>query len=458
MANGCIYMKDGATYYVTSFNTCVHDHQNEVIEPATCTESGSRTVTCLGCEAVLEAEIIPALGHNFVDDVCETCGNVDPASIVYNGSFYLGLSGMYAGEKDGNYYKLSAFTPSETIDTNYVFRFVKNGENYDMYYGNTKVETVTIETQEDYTVRIYNGEGKILSHNTGYTNYQRMGFYATSSNYPAAITLTALTSISYATLTVGESLTMNYYVTTSADLTDATMSFTMNEKTVDVTGVVVDGKYKFSLEIPPQCMTDNISAVLKLGSFVLDVKESYSVQEYAQNKLNDNPSNELKQLLTDMLYYGAAAQNYTGYNTENLANVDVDNIGTPSTEKPTSTKFTLENAAVASYPVYFKSASLWFGNVNKIRISLSSFDENVSLTINGEEVELTGATVLTEGILATDFEKTYTFELSYNGVVMQTLTYSINAFVYEKQNSDSIGELALALYRYGLAAVDYKNA
>lgn len=269
---------------------------------------------------------------------------------------------------------------------------------------------------------------------------------------------TALTSISYATLTVGESLTMNYYVTTSADLTDATMSFTMNEKTVDVTGVEVDGKYKFSLEIPPQCMADNISAVLKLGSFILDVKENYSVQEYAQNKLNDNPSDELKQLLTDMLYYGAAAQNYTGYNTENLANVGVENIGTPSTEKPTSTDFTLENAAVDSYPVYFKSASLWFGNVNKIRISLSSFDENVSLTINGEEVELTGETVLTEGILATYFDETYTFELSYNGVVMQTLTYSINAFVYEKQNSDSIGELALALYRYGLAAVDYKNA
>ena len=48
--------------------------------------------------------------------------------------------------------------------------------------------------------------------------------------------------------------------------------------------------------------------------------------------------------------------------------------------------------------------------------------------------------------------------LSYGGNVMQTLTYSVNSYAVRMQNNDEMGELALALYRYGASAIASKNA
>ena len=464
-----IYMKDGATYYVTSFNACKHENTNEVIETATCMEAGSRTVTCLDCEEQLTAEILPATGHNFVNNVCENCSKLDPASIVYNGYYYLSLNGKYAGEKDGNYYKLFDFTPAETIEKNYVFYIVENGENYDIYnlsYG-LFAENVRLETQNDYTVHIYNNEGKILSHNTSYTTYQRLGFYATSNSYPAAITLMELNlaNIDGASLTVGENLKLNYKVSLSEAFADAVMYFTFGDKTVDVEGVKqADGRYSFSLELPPQAMATAVKAELKYGEYVLATLENYSIQQYVQNKLNDsNSSTELKQLLTDMLYYGAAAQTYKNYNTDNLATSGVENLGTASTatpEAPATPASPVKNTEVSSYPVYFTGATVWFGDVNSISVTINTL-EGASLKVNGTEVALTATTYTTAGLLPTELDTEFVFELYHDGVLMQTLTYSVNAYAYKMQNNANttaaMKALALALYRYGVSAKAFIN-
>ena len=83
------------------------------------------------------------------------------------------------------------------------------------------------------------------------------------------------------------------------------------------------------------------------------------------------------------------------------------------------------------------------------------------MTINGTPVEVTGTTIETQGILPTAFAQEFVFELSYNNQVMQTLTYSVNAYAYKiQQNSKAKPEmkaLALALYRYGLSATAYNS-
>ena len=464
-----IYMKDGATYYMTEFNTCAHSNTEEVVEPATCTESGSRTVTCLDCESEIVSEILPALGHNYIDDVCENCDKVNPASIVYDGYYYLSINGKYAGEKDGNYYKLFDDEPA-TLDLNYVFYFVKNGETYDMY--NMKAgkfaESVTIETQEDYTVQILNAEGRILSHNTGYQDYQRLGFYATSNSYPNNITLTAVevVNIDSASVTLGDDVALNYYVTMSEGL-EATMNFKMDGETYD-RQLIEDGeRYKVSLELPPQYMATEISVELIVNGVVVETM-TYSIKQYAQNKLNeDGCTDELKRLVSDMLYYGAAAQVYRGYNVENLATADVTNlVGTPSTVNPEEAdNVRMLTSHVAEKKASFKSVSVWFDDVNKIYVKVNTQNANgaaVTLKIlKGETVEkevvVTSETVFTEGILATDFDETYTFELSVDGELTQTLTYSVNAYAYKMKDHTDMSELALALYRYGKSAEAYKG-
>ena len=74
-----------------------------------------------------------------------------------------------------------------------------------------------------------------------------------------------------------------------------------------------------------------------------------------------------------------------------------------------------------------------------------------------KEVAVTSETVFTEGILATDFDETYTFELYVDGELTQTLTYSVNAYAYKMKDHADMGDLALALYRYGKSAEAYKG-
>ena len=58
----------------------------------------------------------------------------------------------------------------------------------------------------------------------------------------------------------------------------------------------------------------------------------------------------MKQLLTDLLYYGAAAQNYMNYKTENLATNGVEKLGTASEATPDTTDFNLvKNGEISSY-------------------------------------------------------------------------------------------------------------
>ena len=60
---------------------------------------------------------------------------------------------------------------------------------------------------------------------------------------------------------------------------------------------------------------------------------------------------------------------------------------------------------------------------------------------------------MTEGILASDFDKIYNFTIANEqGDELQTLTYSVNSYVYAKRESAAMKELATALYNYGLYA------
>ena len=127
-----------------------------------------------------------------------------------------------------------------------------------------------------------------------------------------------IVSINSASVTLGEDVALNYYVTMADGLENVTMNFTMNGEVYDRTLTQqTDGRYKVSLELPPQYMANVIKVDLIVNEEVVETMD-YSIKQYAQSKLSEvESSDELKQLLTDMLYYGAAAQTYKGYNTEN---------------------------------------------------------------------------------------------------------------------------------------------
>ena len=293
-------------------------------------------------------------------------------------------------------------------------------------------------------------------------------FYTIESDVPV--------SIANASISIGKDLSITYYVNIFDEallesLAQIKLHVTFNGATYVLSAGAADedGQYPFKFRgIAPQQMGDNIKAELKLGDEVLVSKDSYSVKENAQALLTSykDSSNEedlaMIQLVTDLLYYGAAAQAYTDYNSASPVTEGVSDLGTPSAHVPSVTDLT--RTASVSDTVYFKSAGVYFDHVNKLYVKLST-DASVSLTVkkNGvtlgnyiEFVTVDGSvTFLTDAIYATDFDDVYTFELYEGETLVQTLTYSVKSYVYAMQQDANMSVLACALYRYGMSAKGY---
>jgi len=279
-----------------------------------------------------------------------------------------------------------------------------------------------------------------------------------------------------ASLSLGQSLALNYYATLTPAHTAAQMRFTYHGETITVDGILDEttGEYKFTLgRIPPQCMGDNVKAELILISedgteTVLDVKETYSIREYCDDALAANPDNKaLATLLADLLAYGDAAQDYTGFNADTPVSEGFA-VAPSEWEDVTDTDFTLSDKTRED--LRFASAGVRFGHVNRLYFKIKAADlTGVTLTVNGKTytaedlalVEDTADTYIlyTDPVYATEFDKVFTAELSVDGRTAQTLTYSVRSYVYAKQNSENteMAALARALYTYGRSAVAYKN-
>lgn len=279
-----------------------------------------------------------------------------------------------------------------------------------------------------------------------------------------------------ASVSLGQSLTLNYYAVLLPAHTAAQMRFTYHGEITLVNGVPDEstGEYVFSFgRIPPQCMGDNVKAELILISedgteTVLDTKETYSIRQYCDDALAADPDNRaLATLLADLLAYGAASQNYTNYQVD--APVNTDFKAAPSEWHPVpATDLALSEATRED--IRFSGAGVRFGYVNRIYYKIKAADlSGVTVTVNGKvytaedfviEEEGDGVYYLyTEGIYATEFDKLFTAVLAVDGEVVQTLDYSVRSYVYAKQNSDNedLCHLVKTLYKYGRSSIAYRE-
>ena len=431
----------------------------------TYTVGGYVLVTDVNDLAVGKEIVIVAAGFNHALSTTQNTNNRAPVAITKLGNT-LEMNGdvqvitLEEGTKEGTF----AFKVAD----GYLYAASSSGNQ--LKTSNKKDDNaswlITIDTKSSSAVASIKAQGantrNLLKFNAA-SNSLLFSCYASGqsdvciymNNSETYYTTGKIATIDSASITVGEDLKVNYYVTSSIELSKLTMSFSYGEKTVDVAGQVAGNRYVFILPMPPQCMADTITAELKFGEFVLVTKGDYSIQTYAQNKLTAaDSSDELKRLLSDMLYYGAAAQVYKNYNLDNLAS-NVDDILDVAEDVNPTQGAQIVNAERESYPAYFTGANVWFGDVNKIYIKVNTI-ENVTMTINGgEEFALDSTTYVIDNIMATQLMDEYTIELFYNGELMQTLTYSIGAYAYAKAETE-IGDLALALYRYGVSAKAYK--
>lgn len=284
-----------------------------------------------------------------------------------------------------------------------------------------------------------------------------------------SIVYEAKPEITGASVTLTNNFDVNFYATVPAGATDVKMTVNQTE----VTGAVqADGSYKYTYkDVLPQCIADTLSVSLSAtvdGETKTDTLE-YSICDYCNNKLAEEaekgtPDTKLTALLTDILYYGAAAQTYQSYNINDLATKDL-------------------NASQSAYPVTATDKTLtategntkWVGAALKLESSMAlklRFEaesvENltVKITVNGRETTLDSFaanadgsyTVVFNDIYAVEYADSITASIIEGDTTIQTLTYSVNTYIKGVENNADYYDLAYAIYAYGASAAAYADA
>lgn len=96
-------------------NEEAHDYQ-EIIKEATCTKAGEKTYSCSVCGNSY-TEVIPATGHNYVNNICSECGDkYDPYSMASDKAY---LDWNYTLDDTDNTITLNYYTGSSTDVTVY---------------------------------------------------------------------------------------------------------------------------------------------------------------------------------------------------------------------------------------------------------------------------------------------------------------------------------------------------
>ena len=300
--------------------------------------------------------------------------------------------------------------------------------------------------------------------------YGYPGSSASSAANGDNITFTAIVDeIRNINMRVGAELVLNYYVKLW-NPGEEFLAVTLDGETYELNGVYDEatGLYRFALrDIPPQAMTSLITAKLMRGDEVIDTLEDYSVREYLDTLLAEKPAGitdekyaALKILIVDMLNYGAAAQTYRNYNSDELANAGIVG-GTEFVPLGADKHIAKSEKGTAVDGVKFSGVGVRFDYVNKIFFKFTAPSlEGITVTVNGVEAEIIAYgseyIVYSDGIQATEFANEVVAVLKYGDTVVQTVTYNVESFIYEMQNDEgNAASLARALYNYGCSAVAY---
>lgn len=183
----------------------------------------------------------------------------------------------------------------------------------------------------------------------------------------------------------------------------------------------------------------------------------------------ENVTSATKQLIAELLNYGAAAQEYVGANADALkAAITAANLS------PAETFSTDEIIVSEGAEEIVAGATVNFSNDNKIVfvISKSSYESlgSYTVTINGETVGKDAWIAsnnyylwYSNGIKATAFGDSYKLVVTNeNNETVQTIEISVNAYCAAAYKLDGASEtlknLLAATYNYGAAAKAYAES
>ena len=161
-----------------------------------------------------------------------------------------------------------------------------------------------------------------------------------------------------------------------------------------------DGRYIFSVEVAAAQLTDDITLYMVYDENTIGASYTTSVRDYVDYVLANGEEMEVGypgvcNLLRAMVNYGAYAQNYFGYNTDNLANSgiyssanDPVQIGTLSENASVSVSGSIEGIKCSGWKISLLSKTTLKVYFTLSNAAISGYDITV-IDPDGKEVEMT---------------------------------------------------------------------
>jgi len=278
-------------------------------------------------------------------------------------------------------------------------------------------------------------------------------------------------------MSLGTDLSMNYAVKVNdaenAPASKLAVQFTVAGDTITVKNrTVVDGQLVFRLPMVPQELAETITASLVLleddGVSVARVlrKHVYSVQQYIRELREGELDDTTVALIDALLVYSYYASWYMDTDYSLLDYVGA--AGAESEAVPTeSDKMTMVGNKNADCK--FTVAGVRFGAQNRVYVKIYSTTADFTVTVGEkvytaadcEEVESNVYKLTLDPMTAGELIDTvYTLTLSDGESDVSVLTVGLAGYVYGRMaGEDNVGlKLALAVYRYGVAAKAYAEA
>lgn len=378
-------------------------------------------------------------------------------------------SGFYTHATRGCSY-LGAGTVWQQSDYDFRIKAYTSGNTPSCLHANTETrdEVPATCTEEGYSGDVYCPDcGELV-----YTGTVTAPTGHSFNTYGTCTVCSQQMKIDSASLRLEENIDLLYTVTVPDGFDGVWFEFTFNGEVTEISDYTAlgDRQYLFVFpDISPQCMADTVCARLRIqyGRYIWSLSKNYSIRQYCTGMLS---SKALRPLLSDLLAYGAAAQNYMSYSTDNLVTKNLGTNYKPSTF-PGLTGKTVSFTGEQDENTCWINASLVLKNDVAARFGFVTDDVDgltVEVSINGRTRMYTPAEFGTEnggsyfitfdGIKATEFDDTVTATFYRNGVqIGAAVNYSVNTYICAKQNDadQNLQALVRALYNYGASAAAY---
>lgn len=427
-----------------------------------------------------------------------TCFNVESSSVTFKAS---GKGGVNGGS-GGNNIAIFANTDSTvTIESgNYTVGGDANGQGnstvYVMSNGKAIITGGTFSSEAAYKGKYYvlnlhnKSTGSFQVSGGTFINYDpatgddHLGGNFVASGYVSYKSAEDAETVTYTVgvkviksvrATLGSDITMKFTLPSNSYTVSVTLMMNGKEQTILLENPVKEkvsfGKYNYIYQftgLTPQMLDREFTITAYDKKGILRDSYTYSMLEYCNDLLaQDSVTSETKQVVAELLNYGAAAQKYVGADSSKLQDAIKQSKIALLTDEPQGKVSTTGTEQIVA------GATVNFSNVNKIVFAITPENyaklDSYTITINDIAVEksawvLSGDYYMwySDGIKATEFGKPCKLVVTNGSETVQTIEISVNAYcsaVYKMSGvPEALKNLVKATYNYGAAAKAYAES